>query len=70
MAKNILNTNLANATREVCEILYEKYGSEHVYDYANKILLNYDQCKICDANTPTISDKDLCTCALCGLEKK
>lgn len=70
MEKNILNKKLADSTREICEILYEKYGSEQVYNYANQILLHYDQCKQCEANTPTISDKDLCTCALCGQEKK
>lgn len=60
--------HLAKVTREICENLYAKSPSK-VYDYANKIKLRYDACKPCEADTPTISDEDSSTCALCGTVK-
>ncbi len=67
--KKILRLPLAEATREICEKLYETVGATKVYDYANKIRLAYNRCEPCDAETPTISDSKNSTCAICGTNK-
>ena len=64
-----ITERLANVTREICEKLYSKYGATRVYDYANKINLQYHLCKPCEADTPTISSKSNNTCAVCGSNK-
>ena len=60
---------LANVTREICQKLYEANGASKVYEYANKVKLDYHACKPCEAETPTISDFDNSTCAICGTHK-
>lgn len=67
--KQIFKKPLAELTREICEKLYEEGGATKVYDYANKIRLQYSPCKPCDAETPTISDSKDSTCAVCGTNK-
>ena len=65
----IFKRALAEVTREICQKLYEKFGSTKVYDYANTIKLSYSKCNPCDAETPTIADSKECSCAICGSEK-
>jgi len=67
--KRIFSIRLAEVTREICEKLYEANGATKVYDYANKVKLSYNPCKPCDAETPTISDSNKSTCAICGTNK-
>ena len=66
----IFKKALADVTREICYKLYEANGSSSVYDYANKVKLEYHRCDPCDADTPTISDSKISTCALCGTYKE
>lgn len=61
----ILSNRLAEATREICYNLYQKSISS-VYDYANKVKLDYNYCKPCEAETPTIQTLKTKECALCG----
>ena len=69
MAIKILKTKLAEATREICEKLYNEGDTQKVYDYCNKIGLKYNSCKPCEVDTPTVSDVDSNTCAICGSNK-
>ena len=64
----MLTKALATVTREICYNLYQQSPAK-VYDYANKVKLLYNPCKGCEAETPTISDRELNTCALCGSVK-
>lgn len=64
----ILSKNLASATREICENLYKESISK-VYDYCNKIGLDYSNCKPCEVETPTIKTHSTKECAICGKSK-
>ena len=66
----ILKKRLADVTREICENLYNQDGANKVYDYANKIKLDYGVCDQCEAETPTIADSKHITCAICGSGKE
>src|SRR6478609_10222430 len=66
MKKNILSSALANATREVCEALYNETGVSAVCDYANKIGLRYGPCEPCEAEMPAIETTTSAECACCG----
>ena len=59
---------LAEVTREICENLCEE-NIKKVYIYCAKIKLKSHKCDICVAETPTISDLQKNTCALCGCRK-
>lgn len=66
MARNVLSTNLANATAEICEALYSEGGVSKVTDFANKIGLNYMYCKPCENEMPVIETFHSTVCACCG----
>lgn len=61
----IIHKRSAEAIREICVNLYQKSISS-VYDYCNKIKLDYSYCKGCEAETPIIETLEDKTCALCG----
>jgi hypothetical protein len=68
--RNILSKQMATAILETCSHLYEDIGQDAVRDLSQKIGLNEDPCEQCDTDTPTISDCDGDTCAMCGQGKK
>ena len=47
--------------------IYTKHGTSAVYDYADKLGLDYHYCDPCESITPSISET---TCLVCGSEKK
>jgi hypothetical protein len=60
---------------QVCELfqhLYETHGHGVIYDLANKLGYEYDYCKPCEANTPSvifrISDDE--ECIVCGTPRE
>lgn len=66
----LLTPQIAERQREICRNLYSDFGSTKVYEYSNKLGLTYHECKPCEAETPTISDKNKeHTCAICGTNK-
>ena len=66
----ILPKKTSEAVRSTCEVLYESMGQDAVRDLSQKIGLNDDTCEQCETETPTISDMDGDTCAMCGEPKK
>lgn len=67
--KETLSAKEADKIRKKCQTLYKKTGPSAVYDYANEINLPYHPCKPCEAETPTITDKNGSECAVCGSNK-
>ena len=66
----ILPKTTSEAVRSTCEALYGDPGQGSVRDLCQKIGLNEDPCEQCETGTPTISDMDTDTCAMCGGSKK
>jgi len=64
-------TTSAKATiiRENANTLYEDKGASAVYEYANKIGLDYSPCKPCDTSTPNLCTPMLSECLVCGSSK-
>lgn len=60
---------------QVCELfqhLYETHGHGVIYDLANKLGYEYDYCKPCEANTPSVSFRisDDEECIVCGTPRE
>ena len=55
----------SNRIYEEAYRLYTNVGASAVYDYANKLGLDYRYCSPCETDTPVISQT---TCLVCGSE--
>lgn len=69
MKVKYISNHMANVNYKICKSLYEKTGPSAVYDYCNKIRLQYHKCTGCETDTPTIKSQQMCICAVCGQYK-